>query len=364
MAGITRKIRKYKNGKNKVFYTITYRDIFGRQHTSGYYKTRTEAMEHISDFKNINPNVVEITFEEIFKPYIENVLHKYSHTTRATYNLYINIEFKKLFKVKYSKITSLELQKFIDEIENSRSPYVAQLCLKIARAVCNYALKHKLIKENKFLAIDNVIVSPKEKFHLTEAQEKEVLKNCKALYPKYYALFCTLMGTGMRIGELLALEIADINYENRSIRVNKQVTKGKYKDGTKNPARIVKINERDVFITDDIIAVLKEHIKAVPEGIRILFPNQVNSYLNDNNIRKRVWQPLLIYSGITNRIRLHDLRGSYADIAIEHGASIKFIQNQLGHQKAETTLNIYMKNNQDMVDKALKEMNGIFTDEK
>ncbi|MCR5266396.1 MAG: tyrosine-type recombinase/integrase, partial [Cyanobacteria bacterium RUI128] len=68
------------------------------------------------------------------------------------------------------------------------------------------------------------------------------------------------------------------------------------------------------------------------------------------------------YVGINKRVRIHDLRGSYADIALEHGASIKFIQNQLGHQKAETTLNIYMKNNQDMINKALGEMEGIFID--
>lgn len=46
----------------------------------------------------------------------------------------------------------------------------------------------------------------------------------------------------------------------------------------------------------------------------------------------------------------------WADIALEHGASIKFIQNQLGHVKADTALD----NNKDMVKKALKQMNGVF----
>lgn len=76
-----------------------------------------------------------------------------------------------------------------------------------------------------------------------------------------------------------------------------------------------------------------------------------------------MWQPLLAYAGITDRVRLHDLRGSYADIALEHGASIKFIQNQLGHANAETTMNIYMKNNSDAIKKALEQMSGVFTDD-
>ena len=132
---------------------------------------------------------------------------------------------------------------------------------------------------------------------------------------------------------------------------------------TYSAARVVQIKERDVYITDDIIVILQEHIKSLPEGTKILFPSQVNGYLSDTNLRRRVWQPLLAYVGITDRIRLHDLRGSYADIALEHGASIKFIQNQLGHAKAQTTLDIYMKNNDDTIKNALEQMNGVFTND-
>ena len=72
-----------------------------------------------------------------------------------------------------------------------------------------------------------------------------------------------------------------------------------------------------------------------------------------------MWKPLLIYAGITDRVRLHDLRGSYADIALTRTANIKFIQNQLGHRKSQTTLDIYTQNSQDMVDKALGSMDDI-----
>lgn len=51
-------------------------------------------------------------------------------------------------------------------------------------------------------------------------------------------------------------------------------------------------------------------------GTTILFPSKVNKYINVENFRNRVWKPLLIYAGITDRVKLHDLRGSYADIAL------------------------------------------------
>ena len=76
-----------------------------------------------------------------------------------------------------------------------------------------------------------------------------------------------------------------------------------------------------------------------------------------------MWKPLLIYAEIKDRVRLHDLRGTYADIALSRGASIKFVQNQLGHAKAQTTLDIYMKNNDDTIKNALEQMNGVFTND-
>ncbi len=359
MAGASKKSYKHKNGKQVSYYTATYRDMYGKQHTDGRFKTKSEALKHGLKLEESSPDITNISFEEVFNCYVNIALPKYSHTTQATYKLYIEKHFSKLYPLKYDRVSSIALQKFIDDIEQDYTPFVAQLCLKIARAVCNFAIKHKLIKENKFNAVDNVVVSPQDKHHLTEAQERDILKACKDLYPKYYALFYTLMGTGMRIGELLALEITDINYDNKCIKVNKQFTKGKFKDGTKNPARRISVLERDVYLTDDIIQVLQNHIKSLSEGTKLLFPSQVNSYLNVDNLRSRVWQPLLIYVGINKRVRVHDIRGSYADIALSHGASIKFIQNQLGHSKVQTTLDIYTQNNQDMTNYALEKMNGI-----
>lgn len=361
MAGVSKKSYTLKSGKKVLYYTATYRDMYGKQHTEGRFQTKSEALKHGLELEKSSPNMTNVTFEQVFKYYINLALPKYSHTTKKTYKLYIDNHLSKLYPLKYDKVSSLALQKFIDDIEQDYTPFVAQLCLKIARAVCNFANKHKLIKENKFNVIDNVIVSPQDKHHLTGGQERKILMACKYLYPKYYALFYTLMGTGMRIGELLALEITDINYENKSIRVNKQFTKGKFKDGTKNPARRVSVLEREVYLTDDIIEVLQNHIKSLSEGTKLLFPSQVNGYLNVDNLRRRVWQPLLIYVGIDKRVRIHDIRGSYADIALSHGASIKFIQNQLGHSKVQTTLDIYTQNNQDMTNQALENMNGILS---
>ena len=120
---------------------------------------------------------------------------------------------------------ALDLEKFILDIEQEHSPHVAGMCLKIAKAAINYAMKHKLVKENNFSKI-KVKVPKKPKFHLTEEQARHVLKCCSEIYPRHYDLFYTMLGSGMREGEAFALNKGAIDIENKRILIDKQFTKG------------------------------------------------------------------------------------------------------------------------------------------
>jgi integrase len=53
-----------------------------------------------------------------------------------------------------------------------------------------------------------------------------------------------------------------------------------------------------------------------------------------------VFIPTLKAAGLPN-IRFHDLRHTYASLKIDQGANIKYIQLQMGHAKATTTLDVY-----------------------
>lgn len=357
VAGISEVNYKTKKGEVKK-YTVTYRDIYGKQHSKGLYATRKEAKKHINDFENIVPEVSDITFGQIFKSFQEHSRARYSHTTSKNYDSYFENHLSKLYELKYDKVSTLDLEAFITNIEQEHSPSVAEMCLKIAKSAVNYAMKHKLVKENKFNSVTKVKVPKKPKYHLTEAQERHVLKCCIEVYPYYHNLIYTLMGTGMREGEAFALERGAIDLDNKRILVDKQFTKGKLRLVPKGHAQY-----RYVYLTEDVVELLKQHIESLTNDTMLVFPNKIGSYISDKNLRERVWKPLLIYAGIKDRVRLHDLRGSYADIALDRGASIKFVQNQLGHAKSQTTLDVYARNNTDMIEKALCEMNGVLKNE-
>ncbi len=356
MAGISKKKIKTKGGKEVIKYTITYRDIFGKQHTSGYYDTLKDAKKDIGKFENINPDIKNITYEIIFKNFLEKVKIKYSNGTYYNYLNYCKLYFEKIYNFKYEKIDSITWQAFFNDIEKNVSPYTAQTCLKIAKAASNYAIRHNLIETNIFNRVGNIQLPKPNINHLTINELIHILKECKYSFPQYYALLYTFIGTGAREGEVFALEKADFNYREKTIRINKQFTKNELilKPKTEH-------SNRTIYIFEELAEVINEHIKTLKKENSLLFPNQAGKYHNASNFRIRFWHKLLLQCGITKRVRLHDIRGSYIDMLLSSGLSIKFAQNQVGHAKAETTLNVYAKNNADMVRNATEKIENIFS---
>ena len=354
MAGISKKKIKTKKGVITK-YTITYRDIFGKQHTSGLYDTIKEAKKHLTNFENINPEKQNITYGEIFKHYLEKVKKKYAANTICNYTGYYNKYFKEFENVKYDKIDSITWQNFFDDIAKN-SIHIAQVCLKMAKAAVNYSIKHELIESNVFDKIETPELPKPDINHLTIEEIKLILAECKRSYFEYYALLYTFIGTGAREGEIFALTKEDFNYEEKLIRINKQFTRNRLVSKAKTAS-----SNRLIYIFDDLAEILKDHIKTLPKDNPLLFPNKSGNYLNPNNLRTRFWQPLLKLCNINKRVRLHDLRGSYIDMVLSSGLSVKFAQNQAGHSKSETTLNVYARNNDDMIAKATERIGNIFS---
>lgn len=354
MAGISKKKIKTKTGI-KIKYTITYRDIFGKQRTKGLYDTQKEAKKHLSKFENINPDKQNITYGQIFEYYFKKVRKKYASNTIESYERNYKTYFKKVDNIKYDKIDSITWQSFFDDIEK-RSPYVAQDCLKMAKAAVNYNIKHELLEYNVFNKVEKAQLPKANINHLTIYELKKLLDTCKKTYKEYYPLLYTFIGTGAREGEIFALTKDDFNYEEKTLKINKQFTHNELVTKLKTES-----SNRTVYIFDELAEILKDHILSLNNTNPLLFPNKVGKYLHANNLRRRFWYPLLKLCGINKRVRLHDLRGSYIDMTLSSGLSIKFTQNQAGHSKSETTLNIYAQNNKDMINNAQEKIDNIFS---
>lgn len=145
----------------------------------------------------------------------------------------------------------------------------------------------------------------------------------------YQITFTTLFYTGMRRGELLALEWDDIDLMNNKLNINKTLNP-KLKDEDDNSPKTNKSNRAIILlpIVHDSLLKLKEIESNNP------FSKLTLSTLKrkcDNACKK---------IGIDN-FRIHDFRHSFASMCIDKGVPIEVISDYLGHENITTTLDTY-----------------------
>jgi integrase len=167
--------------------------------------------------------------------------------------------------------------------------------------------------------------------YLNRDEARRYLAAC----PSWYRLLAeTLIGAGLRIGEALALEWTDIDWDNCTISVTKTVKVGGV--GTPKGDRA-----RTVAVASYLIDSLRQYRLDQSRITGRVFVAPEGGELTRQAARRRGHIPTLRAAGLPSEVRLHDLRHSAASIWLAAGESIYFCQQQLGHQDIQTTISLY-----------------------
>ncbi len=145
--------------------------------------------------------------------------------------------------------------------------------------------------------------------------------------------FKVLYWTGMRVGELLALTAGDIDFRQNEITVCKSYRRYHRNDHIAKPK--TKKSERCISLNPSLTGELKRYIDSHGKRTECerIFPFTSNKLVYRMKVTCRK-------TGV-KRIRIHDLRHSHASLLIEMNVTPLLICERLGHEKVETTLNIY-----------------------
>lgn len=258
--------------------------------------------------------------------------------------------------MKIEKITLPMVQNFVNKLASSDNfgRVSFRIILSINKRILKYAVNLQLISVNP---ADNVIVpkikkkeSKKQAKHFEDSQLKqfkdylESLPNTfKDCYHK--TLYLTLLATGLRIGEAVALEWSDIDLDNGCIRVNKTLVFSRMETNAPKSdsgnriisidrntvlmLRLYKARQHQCFIEHGYGAKMAEHV----------FSNGFGAYPSRTNLQ-HVLNQHLEKCGLPH-FTFHAFRHTHASLLLNAGISYKELQHRLGHSTLAMTMDTY-----------------------
>jgi integrase len=158
--------------------------------------------------------------------------------------------------------------------------------------------------------------------------------------PLFAALCKTAVATGMRFGELAALEWSDVDLLAREVHVHQAYTHGLGVGPTKS-------NEPRTIDLTPQAAQLVEAWFVESGGAGLVFERETGGHVDPGYTTKQVLYPALERAGVARigergrKRDFHSFRHSFARIALENGAEITWVQKQLGHSSITLTVDLY-----------------------
>ena len=277
--------------------------------------------------------------------------------------------------IKLNKLTQNDLQQFYarakkegrlqyaDNLGKGLSDRMIRSIHAVCRSALDKAVKENLIRENPAVGCNLPPKKSREMQVLTPEEMQRFLIQAK--YEDYFEMLLLELTTGMRRGELLALQWNDLNFETGELHICRQVYHVKGSLQISEPK--TKSSIRTIILPKVILNVLAEYKKTV--NSRWIFPSPIieDTPRNPQSVYKKV-KHILERSGCKN-IRFHDLRHTFATTALANGMDVKTLSAMIGHVSSQTTLDIYLHSTLEMqrqaaskIDKGIGKNEGIKTE--
>ncbi len=324
-----------KTGKWLIQYRYTDWQGKRRKSTKRGFATKREAEEWLRNFLITQKADFDMKFEDFWKMYCADMETRLREHTMRTKKYIVELKILPYFGDKrVNDITAADIRQWQNElIKMGYSPTYLKTINNQLSAIFNYAVRYYDLKSNPCVKAGSMGKSKAEEMDFWTGEEFRKFIDSVMNKRLSYMAFMTLYWTGMRMGELLALNPKDIDFEKRTISITKSYQRLGKKDVI-TPPKTPK-SKRVITIPEFLAADIKDYMDSLydlQENDR-LFP--ITKYYLEHEMQRGIKE-----SGV-KRIRVHDLRHSHASMLIELGFSPLEIANRLGHEKVETTLNTY-----------------------
>ena len=330
-----------KTGKWLIQFRYTNWQGERKKTTKRGFNTKRDAEEWVRNFLMSQQADFNMNFEEFVKIYRNDINNRNRSSTTETKDNIIDTKILPYFaKKSMNSITAADIRSWQNEVialrKKDGTPYAETYLHTInnqLKAIFNYAVTYYDLQNNPCKKVSSMGKKQASEMRFLTVDEFSKFLDGIMDKQKSYVTFMTLFWTGMRLGEMLALTPADIDFEKRTISITKSYQRLGKQDVITPPK--TRKSKRIITIPEFLIADLQDYLSSlyeVKDTDRLL---PVTKYYLEHEMKRGIK-----VSGV-KKIRVHDLRHSHASLLVEMGFSPLEIADRLGHEKIETTLNTY-----------------------
>ena len=338
---------------------------------SGINEANQKADEYMNNIKNgLITHFEYVQLADLMHSWLFDYLHNSSKIKPATFQRYEGI-YRNYIKnssiagLKLSEINTLKLQQFYNSLYTKHTYSQVQNMDKVLKSFYKWAINNGYSLKNPCNSVSikgnksDIVKNKKNKVEILTEDEISIIKK-HIKNTKIELLILLDLATGLRQGELLALNWNDIDFENKTLNVNKSV-KEVYIYENESNKHIETIFQspktlqsfRTINIPDSIIEMLEA--SRLKEGL--LFHDENNSPLRSKNVSYQ-WSKILKECNITHK-KFHAIRHTYASMLLKNGVDIETVAELMGHTAVSIT-QIYLHSDTHQKQNAVNKLNYLF----
>jgi integrase len=230
-------------------------------------------------------------------------------------------------------------------LKKGQSAKTVQNLVRCLSSLLSHAVEDGLLTTNAALKPGKFLPKISKRRSINPFTREEVALFIEAARHRaqpHHTLFLCAVRTGLRMGELLALQWGDIDYHGRFIEVRRNYTRRKLCTPKTGENRRVDMSLELTQAMKNLYA--ERQLQTVVNGWSDVplwvFCDESGGLLDPDNLRKRVFYRVLKTSGL-RQIRFHDLRHTFASLLLQHGESPVYVKDQMGHSSIQVTVDLY-----------------------